>query len=151
MSSEHDEQVALFRWASLAACQFPALRWLFAIPNGGLRHPAVAVRMVAEGLKAGVPDVFLPLPRYLDDGDCLHGLFIELKVGRNKPSDKQQEWLAALNNTGYLAVVCYGWQDAARVILGYLDVDEVTTAQLLGEPWNASPCPQEGRREEKRG
>ncbi len=134
--SEHAEQAALFEWAARAAVELPALRWLFAIPNGGLRHPAVAVRMVEEGLRAGVPDVFLPVPRWLPNGDCLHGLFIELKVKPNKPTPQQNEWIAYLSDAGYQAVVCYGMRDAARVILDYLDVAETDKARLVGDAYS---------------
>lgn len=130
--SEHEAQSALFEWAQRAAVEFPALRWMFAIPNGGHRHPAVAVQLQQEGVKPGVPDIFLPLPRYCGEF-VSHGLFIELKVGRNKASERQREWLAYLCDAGYLAVVCYGWRDAAAVILDYLDVADDDKARLLGD------------------
>jgi len=132
--SEHDEQSALFEWAQRAAVEFPALRHMFAIPNGGHRHPAVAVQLQQEGVKPGVPDMFLPVPRYCA-GVITHGLFIELKVGRNKASERQREWLAYLCDAGYLAVACYGWRDAAAVILDYLDVAATDKARLLGDAY----------------
>lgn len=124
--SEHDEQAALFEWAALMSNRpgFEPLRWLFAIPNGGKRDPATAGRLKAEGVKAGVPDVCLPLPRYAADGTIAHGLFIELKVKPNRTTAAQDEWIEYLNEAGYLAVVCYSWQEAARVITEYLDASE---------------------------
>ena len=38
MGSEHAEQVALIQWAAWLAPQAPALRLLFAVPNGGKRQ-----------------------------------------------------------------------------------------------------------------
>ena len=114
--SEHQEQKALFEWAEKLAYRYPELDLMFAVPNGGLRNKAVAVRMKAEGLKPGVPDILIPVAR------CgHHGLFIELKYGRGKPSAKQVEWLDALNEQGYLAVVCWGWCEAADLIQSYLE------------------------------
>jgi hypothetical protein len=67
--------------------KYPALRMLHAIPNGGHRHKATAARLKAAGVKAGVPDICLPVAR----GDW-HGLYIELKVGKNKLTEAQRRW-----------------------------------------------------------
>ena len=117
-SSEHAEQVALFEWAALHAGRCPELGLMFAIPNGGKRDPVTAMRLRDEGVKPGVPDVYLPVAR-----QGWHGLFIELKYGRNKTTDKQNEWLDRLMEQGYLAVVCYGWNEAVEVLRDYLGVE----------------------------
>lgn len=124
--SEHDEQAALFEWAALMSNRpgFEPLRFLFAIPNGGHRNPVTASKLKAEGVKPGVPDVCLPAPRNAPDGTIYHGLFVELKVKPNRTTPAQVDWLAYLNEAGYLAVVCYSWQEAARVITEYLDANE---------------------------
>lgn len=118
-SSEHDEQVALFQWAALHAGRYPELGLLFAIPNGGKRDKLVAIQLQREGVKPGVPDLCLPVP-----SAGWHGLFIELKWGRNTTTDKQNEWLERLTEQGYLAVVCYGWQEAVDVIMDYLGMGD---------------------------
>ena len=118
-SSEHDEQVALFEWAALHAGRCPELGLMFAIPNGGKRDPVTAVRLRDEGVKPGVPDVYLPVAR-----QGWHGLFIELKWGKNKTTDRQNEWLDRLMEQGYLAVVCYGWAEAVDVIMDYLGMGD---------------------------
>ena len=61
--SEHEEQVALFEWAEWNKRQYPELELMFAIPNGGQRHVVVAKKLKDEGVKAGVPDIFLPVAR----------------------------------------------------------------------------------------
>ena len=117
---EHQNQVALFQWAFLASKHkggIPELRFLFAIPNAGQRHPAVARKMVAEGLKSGVPDVCLP---FVTDNGESPGLFIEMKYGKNKPTREQEKWLKYLKSQCYKTAVCYSWQEAAKVILDYL-------------------------------
>lgn len=115
VESEHDHQVALFEWVALQSRYYPDLEGLFAIPNGGLRHPMTARKLKAEGVKAGVPDVFLSIAR-----GKYHGLFLELKVGRNKPTRLQEEWLEFLQSQGYRAEVCRGWEAAAKTIMAYL-------------------------------
>ena len=114
-ASESDEQILLFNWAEVMSRTNPDLRLLHSIPNGGARNKATAGRMKAEGVRSGVPDICLPVP-------CggYHGLYIELKVGKNKPSENQKFWITELNAKGYLALVCYGWIEAKNVIEAYL-------------------------------
>lgn len=114
--TEHNHQVALFKWADMTAKgRFPGLDLMFAIPNGGLRNRIVAIKLKAEGVKAGVPDIFLPVPR-----GQYHGLFIEMKKeGKTYPSKQQKVWIAALNEQGYKAVVCRGWFAASVAITDY--------------------------------
>lgn len=113
---EHAHQVALFAWRDRVLRQYPELALLFAIPNGGARSPRTAARLKAEGTRAGVPDICLPVPR----GDW-HGLWIELKrPGRHAVSPVQREWLAALGAYGYRAEVAVGWDAARDVIVDYL-------------------------------
>lgn len=74
------------------------------------------VLLPAEGVKAGVPDLCLPVAR-----GQYHGLYIELKRQRGgRTSDHQSEWLDALSAQGYKAALCYGWEQAAGTIIEYL-------------------------------
>lgn len=116
--NEHEEQAHLFAWAAMAQGEHPELRMLFAVPNGGHRHPAVAAQLKAEGVQAGVPDVFLAVAR-----GRFHGLFVELKVKPNKPTALQLEWIERLRYYGYAAVVCYGAQEAINAVKAYLAQD----------------------------
>lgn len=109
--------MALFKWAALNVNRMPALSLMFAIPNGGRRDPVTGARLKAEGVKAGVPDIFLPYP-----SPNWNGLFIELKKMDGKTSIKQKEWITKLTHVGYRAVVCVGWEAAAREIETYLEI-----------------------------
>ena len=114
--TEDQEQIALFRWADCLSGAHPELRTLFHIPNGGYRTPVEAARFKAMGVKAGVPDIFLPVAR-----KGYHGLFIEMKRLRGgRLSDAQRGWIEALKRCGYRAEVCHGWEAASEVILTYL-------------------------------
>lgn len=112
---EHQEQVALFNWLALAANQTPELALTFAIPNGGDRHPAVAAKLKAEGVRAGVPDIFVPIAVH-----PYHGLFLELKAEGGRTASNQREWINSLRDLGYRAEVVFGWLEAREVILEYL-------------------------------
>ena len=88
---------------------------MFAIPNGGFRNKATAGRLKAEGVKSGVSDIFLPVPT-----NEYHGLFLELKVGKNKPTEEQYDFMTAMNAVGYCAAWCIGWEAAVSIIEEYL-------------------------------
>lgn len=113
--TEHEEQKALFEWAEICIHK-DKLKTMYAIPNGGERHPAVAVKLKAEGVKSGVPDICLPYP-------CggYPGLYIEMKRQKGgRLSDSQREWLRNLADNGYVCVVARGFEEARQAIEKYL-------------------------------
>lgn len=118
--SESQEQKALFQWAGYAEQQYPELRLLHHIPNGGLRDAGTAANLKREGVKRGVPDISLPAPR-----GKYHGLFIEMKAGNNKPTKEQKAWLKSLEEEGYATYVCYSWLEAREVLEKYLSEPKV--------------------------
>lgn len=114
--TEADEQIALFEWAALQSGRFPELALLYHVPNGGSRNKIEAARLRAQGVKSGVPDLCLPVAR---GGN--HGLYIELKRQRGgRISEEQVRWIDGLLEQGYAAAICKGWQEAASVIIDYL-------------------------------
>lgn len=115
--TEHEEQVALFQWAEANEAQYPSLAMLAAIPNGGYRPMTTAAMLKAEGVKAGYPDILLDVAR-----GPYHGLRIELKRAdhSNHATDAQRDWLARLAFEGYMTAVCYGADEAIKVITDYL-------------------------------
>ena len=115
--SEDIEQAQLFAWAAYASGKYPELDLMHHIPNGGKRSKAEAARFKAQGVKAGVPDIFLPCPK-----GGYHGLYIELKrVKGGRVSAAQEEFIAALRLQGYRVEVCFGMEQAREVILEYLE------------------------------
>lgn len=117
--TEDEEQIQLFSWARYCRRKWPELDLLFHIPNGGKRGKVEAARFKAMGVKAGVPDVCLPVPR-----GGYHGLYIEMKRRRGgRVSQDQAEWIDALIHQGYVAVVCRGWLEASEEIEKYLKLE----------------------------
>jgi hypothetical protein len=116
------EQTALMQWARLESKAHPDLAFLFHIPNGQkltgstLQRQIRGARLKAQGVKAGVPDLFLPVPRF-----GRHGLFIELKAQGGRVSKEQTAWIDELSQRGYRACVCVGWLQARDEILDYLN------------------------------
>ena len=89
---------------------------IFAIPNGGQRSITEAVRLKAEGVLAGMPDLFLARA-----GENSHGLFIEMKrVKGGKVSAKQQSVMETLKHEGYAVLVAYGCDEAWPYVEQYL-------------------------------
>lgn len=119
--TEHQEQAAFFQWCLCQTGPLADARWIFAIPNGGHRHIGAAKKLKAEGVRAGVPDLFLPVPK-LDDLDNLKaGLFIEMKVQvGGKVSDTQKEWHQFLKARRYEVVVANGFDEAVKAVTEYL-------------------------------
>lgn len=128
--SEDGEQAALFCWAASMCEQYPQLKWLHAIPNGGSRHVAEATKMVAAGLRKGVLDIFLPVVQTRLIGPYVsnwHGLYIEMKIEKRRKekngglTDEQIEFIKYAENAGYCCKVCYSWIEAKDAILNYLE------------------------------
>lgn len=110
---EHKEQSAVVSWFRLQYPQYKGC--LFAIPNGGDRHPLVAAKLKAEGTLAGVSDLFLMVPR---PGCC--GMFIEMKAVGGRLQANQREFQELARRMGYKAVTCYGFDEARKEIGEYL-------------------------------
>lgn len=112
---EDAEQEALVQWCWFQSDKYKGLDLIFAIPNGGARSRIEGARFKRTGVKKGVPDLFLPVAK-----GKYHGLFIEMKRrdgGRLSP--EQAQWNHVLNEQGYLAVVCKGFDEAVAVIETY--------------------------------
>jgi len=113
--TEHAHQCAVMCWAANNFTTWPLLKLLFAIPNGGERNPIVAGRLKAEGVKSGVPDLFLPVARH-----GFHGLFIEMKKPKGTIGPNQPQWEADLKAQGYGHLFSYGWEQAASALEWWL-------------------------------
>lgn len=151
--TESGSQKALFAWAAMAKLygydiaynmqaynkawfesnqpvRWPVepLKWLHAIPNGGERSAKTAALMKAEGVRKGVADVFLPVPKLIPvrhnepQETLFHGLYIEMKkdVTSAKQSDEQEEFEAHCVANRYAYYVCKSWREAAEIIKNYL-------------------------------
>ena len=113
---EHTEQAALISWCEVNRARHPELGMLFAIPNGEHRHRLTALKLKAQGVKPGVPDLYLAVPRW-----GYHGLFIEMKRRKGgSTSEAQQQWIKRLVAHGYSVQVCKGWESARDALQKYL-------------------------------
>ena len=100
--SEHQEQVEVIKY-----CDKHKIL-VFAIPNGSNKSKTAAAMFKAEGLRAGVPDLFFPIPN-----KYYNGLFIEMKqrarklksgkmsICHTKISENQKVWMQELRQKNY--------------------------------------------------
>jgi hypothetical protein len=115
MPTEHQVQAALFKWAALMIRVFPELELMYAVPNAGRRSIGAARYMIAEGMKAGVPDVCLPIAR-----GQFSALYIEHKVGKNKLTEHQDRWVELLRRYGNACVVSRSFEQSRGLVIDYL-------------------------------
>jgi hypothetical protein len=120
--SEHQEQVAVIEWADRMVPRYPELALLYAVPNGARTSIGTAKKLKAEGLRAGVPDLCLPVARGIDHTSAYHGLYVELKrIKGGTVSPEQRGWHEALRAQGYRVVVARGAAEAIAAITQYLE------------------------------
>lgn len=133
-NEEHQIQVGVFKWINLQKKIYPALKNAYAIPNGGSRNEREAANLKAEGVRAGVPDVFLAYP-----SKDFHGLYIEHKIKKQKlTKDKpiyientkivryiregQETWFKRLQDAGYCCEVSRSIDQSIGIFKDYLDI-----------------------------
>lgn len=123
-SNEHELQVSVVEWwDSWAPANGYDPMLLFAIPNGGARHPAVGAQLKAEGVRAGVPDMMLAMVQV--HGPTIRpGLFIEHKMPGNGMNQPQVSAADRLAKQGYRVVVSYSLTQTQQAIFDYLRVEQ---------------------------
>lgn len=115
--TEDQIQKQIISWAKLYRHNGqPLSELMHHSPNGGQRHIVTATRFKAMGTLAGFPDLFVFIAR-----GGFNGLFIELKKPKGRVSAIQQQRIDALNEQGYRAVVCYGFDESIKAITDYLE------------------------------
>lgn len=122
-NTEHAHQCALFAWATLNREKYPMLEHMFAIKNAEKAGKVAGAMAKAEGVRAGVPDIFLPYAK-----GFFHGLFIEMKrpetnlQKKGTISKEQTTFMNSVKRVGFACVVCYTWREAANAIEEYLSL-----------------------------
>lgn len=153
-STESEHQQALFSWLSdteelqTDPVKREALHWCHAIPNqagrakpfitrsGRQLPPLEAVRLKAEGVKAGIFDLRLDYQVLFTPPDvgktgspipCIvcPGLIIEMKSDKGKLSPEQVHYQRYMASQHVVCRVCRTWQGAARAIAGYMQLEKI--------------------------
>lgn len=110
---EHYDQVQIFD--HFYRCDTHVYDHLYAIPNGGFRAKKTAAAIEAEGAKRGYPDMGLEIP-----AGVYHGMRIEQKHGKRKPSADQVAWLRRLSEMGFYVVLAFSPDETINTIKRYV-------------------------------
>jgi hypothetical protein len=86
-----------------------------AIPNGGDRTASERVRLAAEGVLSGMPDLCV-----LRASGGFYGLFVEMKTETGVVGASQRDIATRLNAEGYLCVTARSPEEAYGIIEEYL-------------------------------
>lgn len=113
--TEHGLQRSFFMHLSKYLKDYPHLWLAHAIPNGGSRGKVEASKFKAEGVKAGIPDVFIPIPNFY-----YHGLYIEFKKKDGCPSEEQRAMILLLIEKGYQVIVVNDLETATFQFENYM-------------------------------
>ena len=137
MKSEHQIQAEVIQYCdTVLARQYPQYHInkhlecqynmghfaIYAPPNGGKRAKITGAMLKREGVRAGVPDLIMPIMKWATALACVSrcGLIIEMKKPKGRTSKEQKEWLKFFESQGYQTAVCFSAQEAIDVIEGYL-------------------------------
>jgi len=123
-TEEHEAQVELFRDHIDVRLVPGAVA--FAVGNGGKRHPKVAREMKDEGVKPGVPDIYIIYRR--------QSYFLEMKKPKGgRVSKEQKVMMARLVGAGAICAVASGLEQAIKQLeaWGLLEVRVATTEQEI--------------------
>ena len=114
--SEHKLQVEVVTRSLAYAGKYPEILLLHAVPNGDFRGWGVGVKLKAEGVIPGVPDLCMPVAR-----GGYHGFYMELKKKGGHVRQDQWEFMEALHQQGYFVRVCNSLEVAMEIIINYLE------------------------------
>lgn len=106
---EHQIQSEAFKTIRLLGKNDPFYATIHAIPNGGKRSIGTAVKLKAEGVLSGVPDIFVPAAR----------LYIEVKAPGGKLTVDQAKFLISATESNYGIAVCFSSVEILDTINSY--------------------------------
>ena len=86
------------------------------VPSEGIRKPQYRAKLKLMGFRAGIPDIFLALPK----GEY-HGLFVELKKAGGSPSKDQKKLMSALSAQSYLCLVVNDFKTFTENVTYYIE------------------------------
>lgn len=114
---EHRIQVSFFNLLRMFYSQYPEFEFIHAVPNGGKRDMVTAAKLKAEGVKAGVLDIFVPIPT-----KDYNGMYLETKTKTGALSTEQKKFKAFAEAQGYKVVIYRSAEAGIRALAEYLNI-----------------------------
>ena len=116
---EAQAQAAYFQLLALNEKRLPVLKWIHASMNGAsASSKAAAAQRKAQGQKAGVADICIPIPR-----NGYHGAWFELKIKPNRLTPEQDDFIKTMVANGYDARVVWSLDALIHWTEYYLDIE----------------------------
>lgn len=112
-SSEAEEQITVIEYCDLKGIP------IYHIANEGKRTRYTGDLLKRMGMRRGVPDLCVPLPK-----GKFHGFYIEMKSASGKATNEQISWLKRLKENGYATAICHGADEAINLIDKYLQLGD---------------------------
>ena len=125
LRTEASEQEAVITICKFMENRYPELKLLHHCPNGGKRDRVSAAVLKRQGVKAGVPDLHLPVPK-----GQYASLYIEMKYGDGKLQKEQKDFLKQAADYGNFVAVCYSQEIALKVIEDYVTLKKGETMPI---------------------
>jgi hypothetical protein len=124
-SPESDMQQCCMRYFNSKYPEFKP--YFIAIPNAqkreiktdkkGRKYVPSANKQIAEGMKAGVWDIFIAIPKGKN-----HGLWLEMKIKPNKLSPLQQQFYTDIRKMDYACEVIFSFEQFKTCIDWYMNL-----------------------------
>ena len=119
LKPEEALQIAVMDWIAI---KYPKIfDDVYHFANERKCNPRRGYILKRMGVKPGVADIFIDVPKPDKDGKDYRGLWMELKTGSRKPTEAQRLFLARKSVQGYCTVCVVGFDAAVAFIEGYLN------------------------------
>ena len=90
-------------------------------PKTGRWYTPEGNKLKRMGVQPGMPDIMIFKPHLKDHIDFISaGLFLELKIGKNRPTEHQKSTMEKLIDNLWVGAVCYSFDEAKKEIDNYL-------------------------------
>lgn len=118
-SEEADIQSEFFKQVGLFFPHIPD-KLLFSVPNGGSRNKLEAINLKRQGVKSGVSDVILLIPK-----GGFASLCMEFKTKTGKQSEEQKEFQKQTEKCGSKYVIVRSVKEAIEKVREYLELCKI--------------------------
>jgi hypothetical protein len=112
--SEDAIHLAVMEWVNLHPSISP---YVIHIPNEGKRSFSFGKKLKKMGMRAGVYDLFIAIPK-----NGYHGMWLELKSRKGKLSKEQLQFCEDMGKQDYFPYVVYTIDDAIEIIKEYCGI-----------------------------
>lgn len=114
---ESDELITFFDYVRRLENRDPRFKSIYHIANERKTTPRAGYRLKQKGVRAGVPDVCVPIPT-----KQYSGLYIEFKIKPNKLTEHQTAMCTLLHGLGYCVRVAWSSTEAIQILKDYLEI-----------------------------